>query len=175
MGFENQSPTNLNFSIMRYLLLVGFLFACVGMSSCEDQLHLSEESGTMIKKAAWPKIIFGTRSHPCGGDGCYCEGDKGICLIIDPQPISAAPGSLQTGEGYGDWTVLPGAKQMSIIVRDDYELNQNTTFKVDADLALNADVSDHLGYRSVTILSGNYSVDYSKHQHGEILVNVIAK
>lgn len=70
--------------------------------SSQDNSKFTEEP----KSLPGPLIVFGTKSSPCGGEGCYCEGEKGICLIIK---LGISNGSqLETNEGLAELIELPG-------------------------------------------------------------------
>src|SRR5690606_28158274 len=99
-----------------FLVLLTFgLFACEKDSVInEDQKN---DSQTELSFAAgWPTLIFGTRSKPCGSSSeCYCEGDRGICLIIEPRvasPTQVANHVFEVNEGAATLSILNSSEML---------------------------------------------------------------
>lgn len=165
---------------MRVLSSFIVLFIVVGMTSCSKD-QPDQDQSAIVKKlevGGWPKIVFGTKSKPCGTGGendedpCYCSGEKGICLVIEPQVVSSAPESFEPNEGYGQWNVRSSATEMDIVIHDAYDLDTSSVFEVYEDINLPTSVASELGYSSVVIEAGEYDMDYLTYQHGSVVVNV---
>jgi hypothetical protein len=164
------------------LVIIAAIASIIAISSCNNETLDNIENDAIVKSSKqidWPKIVFGTKSHPCGDDAddeeCYCTGDKGICLIIEPSVVQSEPDSLETGHGYGKWNVQDNGQKMDIKILDNYELDQGSSFYVEENIQLSSDVARALGYNSVTIESGQYNVDYTDLIHGEVVVDVITQ
>jgi hypothetical protein len=145
-------------------------------SACSEDANNLSNSKTYEKAGFdWPTIIFGTRSHPCGKDeGCYCTGSKGICLLINPEKTDEEPSSMPAGHGLGQWEVLPGGSTMAISILNDYEQLTSSDFTVISNITLSTETAGNLGYNTVVIKQGVYTVDYSEFSHGRVIVDIIS-
>lgn len=61
--------------------------------------------------------------------------------------------------------------KLRLTISDAFELDQSANFVLEGDKTVNHDVALALGYNSLTINSGSYSVDYSNFQHGVVDLN----
>lgn len=97
-----------------------------------------------------------------------CGGSKGVCFIISRDKTSAA----KARGGVQGVASMEGDK-----LRIDFESTlpgqgKRETIAVFEDMALDAGLANKLGYKSVTMLRGDYRVDYSRQKNGAVLVDV---
>ncbi|MFB6258474.1 MAG: hypothetical protein ABEH38_07255 [Flavobacteriales bacterium] len=161
-----------------------FLFSCEEESKeafdqskeAEKTSHhqKSDANGTEKTDGDPPTIVFGTKSKPCGkNDGCYCDGDKGLCLLINPEIAGSNP-DLEEGEGYGD--IFIQDDQVVLGIRDDHDpSNKGERFRVRRDFELSKTISEKLGHQEVIIQKGIYPVDYSHEEYPFGLVTLEAE
>jgi hypothetical protein len=107
-----------------------------------------------------------TLSCPFGRHGNVCLFNRGFCIR-----------NLEVGESpfldYGrvNAAVLNNSKVRFVFLKDPQPINGS--LPVDSNVVLSTDVSIALGYQSITLLQGDYPVNYSNSQYGEIIVNAI--
>lgn len=156
------------------ILSLGMILWACEKEDLERKVDAKTKNNVSYQINGWPTIIFGTKSKPCRNDnGCYCDGNKGICLLINPEPLSNTPNNLVEGQGYGNWIIDPTNSKFTIQILDNFELDQNSNFSVENDYELPSDVCAYLGYTSIILSQGEYQVDYSNFQHGEVIVDII--
>ncbi len=161
---------------MRKFSFILLAFA-ISIISCqtEDIIETADFSKEeqIEMRFTWPTIIFGTRSHPCGKDNnCYCEGDRGICLLINPDKTTENPGdvTLGTNTGIGTFELISSSLLKIKILRDNSFTptltNPETKFYVYDDIELS-----HIFDDNITIKQGVYDINYSSNPYGDIIVN----
>lgn len=125
----------------------------------------------LLETRAGIKIVFGTRSHPCGKDaGCYCEGDRGVCLIIEWKlAVDSSFLSTIPNEGIADVELLPGNKIKFNMLKDNSVVTPSQNlFYVNSNYSLNG-----LFGSNKTIKAGTYSIDYSTNSLGVIVMDLL--
>ena len=170
-----------NFLVMKKVVLYFTALIFVFLVSCEkESQNFSSETEQVnsvpeFSVSGGTTIIFGTRSKPCGSNnGCYCEGNKGLCLLINPKPLEPTGSiNLNEGQGIGTWKVNSQFDALEIEITDDFESNNDDTFVVLSNFELPSDVTEALGVTSIILQEGEYEVDYSSLENGKIIVNAI--
>src|SRR5699024_6461131 len=133
-------------------------------------LEAATESQTEMR-ADWPTVIFGTKSRPCGKEkNCYCEGDRGICLLINPHKVKdySTGSNLSTNTGIGKFEIISSYLIKITMLEDNSSFlsSVDNKFYVFEDVKLN-NIFDY----EVTLKKGVYDIDYSQNSLGTIMVN----
>lgn len=159
-------------SLFSFLTLLAF---CTFLTSCADTeakllpVSTVKSDGQIEERWTWPRIIFGTRSHPCGKDsGCYCEGDRGVCLIIEPNNFAGDPGTavLAANQGIAELELLGGTNVLIRFLADNSTVTSSqTTFTIGA----NVTITGAFG-TPITLVAGVYTIDYSTNALGNVIV-----
>lgn len=148
--------------------IISFILVSVCFITCSKNKHDMEEQSMTTRD--FPKIVFGTKSHPCSAnDSCYCTGDRGICLIIDWKIANTSDFNSQIeNEGIAEVVNLPNNKIKFKMLKDNSVISQNsdTLFYVSEDYLLNG-----LFIQNLTIKEGVYSIDYSTNTLGDIIMD----
>jgi len=146
--------------------------------SCEKESSKpsAQTSDTQMvhKGFQWPTIIFGTHSKPCGsGAGCYCDGDKGICLLINPKSVNIegniADIPLGTNEGIAEVMILDARTLKIKMLRDDSwsDTTQRTFHVYD-----NVNLTNIFGSGTIIIKKGDYPISYLENSLGDIVLDI---
>ncbi|CAN5501302.1 hypothetical protein BH11BAC2_BH11BAC2_01930 [soil metagenome] len=116
------------------------------------------------------KFRFGTRSHPnASGEGC--EGDKGICIILNLSANRLAVNNC----GVAD-VIISGNKMTFNIVEDPSPaLDSENYLNVYEDKSLDNATAEQLGYSSVIIKKGRYVLNKSKNKLGTAEVTITTR
>lgn len=156
--------------------IIVFLFVLFGITACEkgdfSRQESADKSRTEVSFRDWPTIIFGTRSKPCGSnDDCYCTGERGICLIINPKKIAAAgipTYDFDENEGAATISFLTPSKMFLEIIEDNSIITlSDSIFKVYDDVLL-----DSIFDQPITILAGEYRMNYSTNPLGNVILDI---
>ena len=122
------------------------------------------------------KLTFGTKCHP-SGDGA-CEGDRGICIIIEIKNAEWMTRYLDVSALLGDDmayadAALTGQNRLRLDVLGQHsDAKLDPSFKVEAPITLSSGLASDLGVKSVVILPGVYPVDYSLQRFGTVMLDV---
>ncbi|KAF5042885.1 hypothetical protein DSECCO2_508000 [anaerobic digester metagenome] len=153
-------------------ILISVFISCEKESSKQsDQIS---DSQMVLKGFQWPTIIFGTHSKPCGsGAGCYCDGDKGICLLINPKSVNIEGNlndvPLGTNEGIAEVMILDSKTIKIKMLRDDsWSDTTQHIFHVYDDVNL----TNIFGSGTITIKKGDYPISYVENSLGDIVLDI---
>ncbi|MFM2134819.1 MAG: hypothetical protein RL021_219, partial [Bacteroidota bacterium] len=125
------------------------------------------------------KITFGTKCHPDDNGGC--DGDKGICIIIeiknaeglfretDPRP------ALGDDMAMAELACTDAAHIRLDILAQQSDVVNGPYFTVEQPVALNAELVTKLGLQYAVIQPGRYSVDYSTRRFGTVLLDAVTR
>ncbi|MBL7922937.1 MAG: hypothetical protein JNL88_01930 [Bacteroidia bacterium] len=111
------------------------------------------------------RFIFGTRCHPVG-DGKGCEGEKGICIILNFKDKIYFSNS-----GQGEMEVINGRIQFSILSDHSPAAADENDFYVYEDKVVPVELAEELGYNSIVIKRGVYKLDKSRNPLGVAQLN----
>lgn len=116
--------------------------------------------------------LSGPFGHHGASGGRYCLFRGGICW--NSTGVGDASRDAPAGSGNLDAFVV-NRTQIHFVFHHNLDLDpaSNGLFPVDEDTRLSDQVSQALGYSKVILLAGNYPVDFSKNQFGEVTVNAV--
>lgn len=122
-------------------------------------------SNAITNEAYAIKLHFQTRAH-----GKDCDKDRGLCIYIEVDVkeilvLTGLPKALQTEAVCNGQTLT----LTTTAIGTPWEGND---FIVDGNIKLSDEVSNALGYNSVTILSGKYNIDFTRNKLGNISLQV---
>ena len=103
--------------------------------------------------------------------GIYCP-HLHCCCFKNLATDYATPEQLLTGYGNIDVDISP-TKQLHFVFHKDLDLAPDSLIPIDSATALDSAVAHALGYDGVTLVAGNYPVDYSTNPFGEATINAI--
>lgn len=114
------------------------------------------------------RFIFGTRSRP-SADGKGCEGDKGLCVILNLKD------KVMPDMGLAEVQEVNGRLLLNILQDPSPAGPDENVFYVYEDKVLPAEIAGALGYDSVIIEKGEYPLDKRKNRLGAVQLIALFK
>lgn len=112
------------------------------------------------------RVIFGSRSHPAsGGDGC--EGDKGICLIVNLHASRTGIPNL----GAAELSLEKGKLRFNITEDGSPAERSESYLNLFTDKVMDPETCRLLGYDQMILKAGRYTLDKTKNPLGSALIN----
>mgnify|MGYP000961132348 CR=1 FL=1 len=155
------------------LLVLPFL-SCTKTEMSQEGVNGANFKG--ILKERGNVFVFGTRCHPCGEPGCYCVGDRGLCIIIRIDKIlksAIKSHSFLPNSGAGEITLLSNNQLKLSMLYDNSSINEanEPIFYITQDMEFPNAVVDG----TLVVLAGEYTIDYSTNPLGDIIVDYVIK
>jgi hypothetical protein len=113
--------------------------------------------------------------HSCQDDGFTCGPCAGICVVV-PIAMGTMPDSSELAGGISWVKLIPDDTSHTVaFIPEDLPMDPGTgTVIVDDTLQTTPGVAAFLGYSTVKLLKGTYTVDYSKgDKYGRIIVPAV--
>ena len=116
--------------------------------------------------------IDGTRPDPCSGSDCgNCIG---FCVRVESRRITRplTPAELADGYNYVNMSVVSGGSKVKISPEGSADNGDGKT-RINSDWNVSTEAADMLGYKSIKIKAGTYTIDYSTLTYGSILMDAV--